>query len=81
MAKYRKHPVVIDAWSFAAERQKAEVHGATFRDPHVGNSLVFDNVQNTWVGVNPDDYIIRGLRGEFYPIAREIFEQSYEPAE
>ena len=27
------------------------------------------------------DYIIKGVRGEFYPCAREIFEETYEPAE
>ena len=27
--------------------------------------------------IQPDDIILRGVRGEVYPIAREIFEETY----
>ena len=30
---------------------------------------------------SPGDYIIRGVRGEFYPCKPDIFEATYEPAE
>lgn len=29
----------------------------------------------------PGDWIIRGVRGELYPVAKSIFEETYEPAE
>ena len=31
--------------------------------------------------VSPDDWVIRGVQGEFYPCKPDIFEQTYEPAE
>lgn len=30
---------------------------------------------------NPGDYIIKGIKGEFYPCKPDIFEATYEPAE
>lgn len=44
-------------------------------DPHV-----WDYLQKTWVTVNDNDYIIKGMRGEFYPCAADVFEAKYEPA-
>jgi len=29
--------------------------------------------------VNVGDYIVRGVKGEIYPVRRDIFEDSYEP--
>ncbi len=29
----------------------------------------------------PDDWIIRGVKGEFYPIKDSIFRETYEPVE
>jgi len=29
----------------------------------------------------PGDYIIKGVKGEFYPCKPDIFEQTYEPVE
>jgi hypothetical protein len=29
--------------------------------------------------VTPDDYIIRGVKGEIYPCKPDIFEATYEP--
>lgn len=31
--------------------------------------------------VSVDDYIIRGVKGEFYPCKPDIFEATYEPAD
>lgn len=28
----------------------------------------------------PDDWIVRGVKGEFYPVKPDIFEETYEPA-
>lgn len=89
--KFRKVPVVIDAVQFtgdnAAEIQKFT--GAdTFcvvDDEHRQHSddcpaKVFDVLHNTWVGVYAGQWIIRGVSGEFYPCAYEVFSKTYEPA-
>ena len=40
---------------------------------------VYDYLQDTWVTVNPDDFIIKGMKGEFYPCNPEVFNAKYEP--
>jgi hypothetical protein len=42
-------------------------------DPHV-----WDYLQKTWVTVNLNDYIIKGMKGEFYPCDKDVFEAKYE---
>lgn len=42
-------------------------------DPHV-----WDYLQKTWVAVNIGDYIIKGMKGEFYPCDADVFETKYE---
>jgi hypothetical protein len=39
---------------------------------------VFDELHETWVGVKQDQWIIKGMEGEFYPCAPEVFEKKYE---
>lgn len=42
---------------------------------------VFDNLHSTWIGVYTGNWIIRGVRGEFYPCADDVFRATYEPVE
>ena len=76
--KYRKKPVVIEAIQFVKGNED-EI--AKF----VGNNGQFIAVNayqiNTLEGdmvANRDDYIIKGVKGEFYPCKPDIFEASYE---
>lgn len=39
---------------------------------------VWDKLHVTWVGVKVNDYIIRGVVGEFYPVDRDVFWTTYE---
>lgn len=39
---------------------------------------VFDAVQSEWIPVNHRDWIIRGVRGEFYPCGEDVFTDTYE---
>jgi hypothetical protein len=34
-----------------------------------------------WYQLRPNDWIIRGVKGEYYPCRPDIFEMTYEPAE
>lgn len=87
--KYRKKPVVIDAiqlrwdtWSDVCEFVPTEYFGG-------GVYLDDDTLQlglriKTLEGVmlaRQGDYIIRGVKGEFYPCKPDIFEATYEPVE
>lgn len=53
----------------------SEITGV-WEQPHV-----YDEIQATWVTVFPDDWIIKGIKGEFYPCADDVFQQTYEPVD
>lgn len=81
MAKYRKKPVVIDAFQYKGVKDGALeqfMQGATWNfNPEKGVEIA------TLEGVmtaTPYDWIIKGVKGEFYPCKPDIFEATYEPA-
>lgn len=45
-----------------------------------GDAVVYDRFHG-WVPLFVGDWIIRGLKGEFYPCQPEVFAASYEAAE
>ena len=85
MAKYRKKPVIIDAWQFTKENYINKVP-AIFRDGDISlwsqhGGEVIEGEILTLEGkmkVNENDYIIKGVNGEYYPCKPNIFEQTYE---
>lgn len=87
--KYRKLPVVIDAFQFgigpteAIEKWAVEaVEKGVIKIIVTGNEL-------TALIITPEgdmiakkgDYIIRGINGEIYPCKSDIFEKTYEVVE
>ena len=82
MAQYRKKPVVIEAVQWTGQNI-AEI-----------NNFAFDHVQGAvnkdcafLVGTlegphtaSVGDWIIRGVKGEFYPCKPDIFAATYEAA-
>lgn len=84
--KFRKKPVVIEAVQVPTPEQVAE-HGAviglfykySFNDFMVADDKGYDI--ETLKGVMhacPGDWIIRGVKGEFYPCKPDIFAATYE---
>lgn len=83
MAKYRKKPVIIDAFQWTGDRNQIE-------DPkwictRIKNGLIsfkdgamFIKTLEGVVQASPGDYIIKGVKGEIYPCKPDIFEQTYE---
>ncbi len=89
--RYRKKPLVIDAWQWlpgnleAAGRLVGELlaAGADFHHPSgLGETttLVIRTLEGEMVA-QPGDWVIKGVKGEFYPCKPEIFEATYEPAD
>ena len=90
MAKYRKKPVVIEAeqWApykvsdFLSQANLVPIDSDTdwiCRD--CGNRATLHMNCRTlegWHIVCPGDYIIKGIKGEFYPCKPDIFEMTYE---
>ena len=83
--KYRKKPVVIDAIQFTQDNF-SEVKEFTNGLAHSfvipdNSTMVAECIIPTLEGdhtATEGDYIIKGIKGEFYPCKPDIFEQSYE---
>ena len=81
--RFRKVPVVIEAWwwdgSFEEAERIAEWMGVPGGFGGVGGTtgeLRIDTLEGT-MHVSSGDYVIRGVKGEFYPCKRNIFKATY----
>lgn len=82
MALYRKKPVVIEAVQWTGdniEKVESLTKGNT-RDIEFDLTEKVVRIQTLegLMTANLNDYIIRGVKGEFYPCKPDIFEQTYE---
>lgn len=76
--KYRKKPVVIEAVQWTGENFD-EVYEFTNKTClWVGGELIIETLEGDHLA-RVGDYIIKGVKGEFYPCKPDIFEQTYEP--
>lgn len=90
MAKYRKKPVVIEAWQFTKENYhrnkepiwiKQALYNGTIRLWSQCGGAVIEGEIDTLEGlmkVSENDYIIKGVNDEFYPCKPDIFEKTYD---
>lgn len=81
MTKFQKRPIVIEAVQFDGTLTSIE----SMDIPEVSQELGSRTVQiPTLEGVmtaSPGDWIIKGVKGEFYPCKDDIFRASYEQPE
>jgi hypothetical protein len=91
MTKYRKKPVVIEAFKLgvdympdwfmdAVTANEVILHGSSSGFHHVADTNVDIHTLEGWHHANYGDYIIRGVKGELYPCKAEIFDMTYEVA-
>ena len=84
--KFRKKPVVIEAEQFDLSR---EAIGLPLPFSGHGDPMCFGGMGDHWyiqtwgglVIVKDKDWIIKGVKGEFYPCKPDIFEATYERVE
>ena len=83
--KYRKKPVMIEALQFNGSLddvdQMNKAWGAKFWNAHTVGDGFFTLKIKTLEGThtaNVGDWIIKGIKGEFYPCKPDIFELTYE---
>jgi hypothetical protein len=89
MAKYRKKPVVIEAWQLPP-------NGNVVRPgppPWLSQAIIDGDVRTLRAGgaqivtregimrADVGDWIIQGVKGELYPCKPDIFAATYEPAD
>lgn len=85
MGKYRKKPVIIEAMLFNDDTKECVLNWARECQHNIEPSYDENNMPcmkiPTLEGVMEcrlGDYLIRGLKGEFYPCKPDIFKQTYE---
>ena len=92
MGKYRKKPVVIEAFQFTADRRYNNLewpewlnYAWNFEDTEPGAFFCVDGSKTVYIRtlegvreVTPNDFIIQDIQGELYPCKPDIFEQTYD---
>lgn len=86
MPQFRKKPIEVEAFRFTGEFDEDVmnmIHLALAR--YLGESasgrpavLEIATLEGTMTAM-PGDWIVRGTKGEFYPVKPDIFEATYEP--
>lgn len=77
---YKKKPVVVEAIQYFREENIFSVQD------FVGSSMLYDADTNEYyiatlegdMLLRKGDYIIKGIKGEFYPCKKDIFQETYE---
>lgn len=90
--RFRKKPIEVEAvqwngnnyhfireWTGNKFDALADDDRENCDDPEA-TAQVFDSLHSTWVLVYDRDWIIRGVKGEFYPCRDEVFQETYERA-
>ena len=86
--KYRKKPVIVEAvqwdgknvpWSFFGAPHDDAINIASQSDVLSSHLLIktLEGIMTATAG----DWIIKGVKGEFYPCKPDIFAATYEPAD
>lgn len=89
MPKFRKKPVEIEARQFETNNDDGscirsicewiEESEDAIQVSHDGTSIKIATLEGV-MEVNVGDWIIRGVKGEFYPCKPDIFEATYDAA-
>ena len=83
--KYRKKPVIIEAWEFTEENKDRVFNNITCNAvadwDEYGNVCIKIQTLEGVMTARLGDYIIKGVSGEFYPCKPDIFELTYESTE
>lgn len=81
MAKFRKKPVVIEAFQYRTGEQDyrlaSDVIAGNVSYPEDGTMLI-RTLEGEMIA-RSGDWIIRGVKGELYPVKPDIFAATYEP--
>jgi len=85
MAKFRKKPVVIDAMQWNSPEDDHALGNFLSGWNWCHNSFGEPCIKTLESGegfhvVSASDWIIKGVKGEFYPCKPDIFAATYEPA-
>lgn len=83
--KYQKKPIVVEAIQYTGNNLQDICHFIgvnviNLRGFYLDTQIVIPTLEGS-MSASISDYIIRGIKGEFYPIKEEIFLETYEKVE
>jgi hypothetical protein len=84
MARYRKKPVVIDAWQMQPGQAPEWLTAGSITQLIGDDGSVAVIIVHTLEGdmrAEMGDWIIKGVKGELYPCKPDIFAATYEEVE
>lgn len=79
-SQFRKRPVVVDAWRYGGDTTQLPYEAGTAISRSVEGGSCFISTLEGEMECRPGDWIIRGVKGEFYPCKPDIFAATYERA-
>lgn len=90
MSKFRKKPVVIEARQYDGSNgglliawmaRTIDAAASETIDAWIGDAYLEIKTLEGTMRADKGDWIIRGVKGEFYPCKPDIFAATYDPAE
>ncbi|PZM87430.1 MAG: hypothetical protein DLD55_01460 [candidate division SR1 bacterium] len=76
---YRKKPIVVQAIRYESIDQiKISFPNIEVRDDNRASKAISLKTLGGRVELQTGDYVIKGIKGEYYPCKPDIFEESYE---
>lgn len=81
MAKFRKKPVVIEAWQWTRAMHEGREPWPPAPVTAIDDAPPFIRTLEGDMIVSVGDWIIKGVKGEFYPCKPDIFAATYEAAD
>lgn len=78
--RFRKKPIVIEAMQFTEETKNQVFNWVWSRDPDFedGKPVLRIHTLEGTMTARLGDWVIKGVKGEFYPCKPEIFEALYD---
>ena len=76
MAKFRKKPVMIEAIQWTGNNLE-EIKDFMGYYEYAKKNLIIHTLEGKMIA-QVNDWIIRGVQGEYYPCKPDIFEKTYE---
>ncbi|MGW1497549.1 hypothetical protein ACWCQW_02975 [Streptomyces mirabilis] len=95
ITRRRKKPVEVDTIQWTGDNEAAvqafaggasnfyalDAEDRENSDDPEATASVFDKLHSTWILVYTGQHIVRGVKGEYYPIAEGVLAETYELAE
>lgn len=90
--KFRKRPIEVQAVQWTGDNLAEVGHltgsnnfqpindlGRGPNDPAWATAEVYDRLHDKWIPLRTGDWVVRGVRGECWPVEQAVFAETYEP--